>query len=177
MSRVRAPLALLLVFATLGALPASAQEKPEASTETAAPDGGVGGPMLESEHKHLLRFTPVLDAGPDCTSSEFCADKLGYGEVCADGRCQEYEDETDLFTALGWTQKGQVAPKAYQLLPSILPVIGVNPALGFIFGVTAFMAMYVGNPETTTISNAQPTVIYTSHNQFILQMISTVMTE
>jgi Omp85 superfamily domain len=178
MFRVRAPLALLLVFGSLGALPALAQEKPvsEASPETAALDGGAGGPTLESERTHLLKFTPVRAVGPPCTSSLQCADALGYGEVCTDGKCQEYEDETDIFTALHMTQKGAVAPKAYQLLPSILPVIGVNPALGVLLGVTAFMAMYVGDPETTTISNAQPTIIYTSHNQFVVQMISTIMT-
>lgn len=146
-----------------------------------APDAGAGettpgAPQLETERKPLLKYTPVNVAGPVCTADVECADKLGYGEVCVEGRCKEYVDETDLFTLVHLTQKGTITPKPFQLLPAILPVVGANPSLGFVIGVTAFLGMYLGDPEDTTISNAQPTFLYTSKNQIIFQMVSTLMT-
>ena len=131
---------------------------------------------VETEREHLLPYTRVRSPQSACTSSLECADKHGYGEVCVDGQCEEYEDQADLFTLLKMTKSGKVAPKAYELLPAILPVIGYNPALGFVIGVTAFLGMYLGDPETTTISNAQPAFIFTSNKQLIFQMPSTVMT-
>jgi Omp85 superfamily domain len=182
MSRVRAPLALLLLLSTVVASPVLAQDSGVPSPTLAA-DAGVGdgttpsqGTTLETEHKHLLEYTLVPTTGPSCVSSAECAKKLQYGEVCVDGACREYEDDTDLFTLLHMTNAGKVTPKPFELLPAILPVIGFNPALGAVIGVTAFLGMYLGDPETTTISTAQPTFMYTTKNQIIFQMVSTIMT-
>ncbi len=141
-----------------------------------ATDAGVDVPRLETERVHVLPFTQVRSGQGACTSSLECADRHGYGEVCVEGTCEEYEDATDLFTLLHLTKAGKATPKAYELLPAILPAVGYNPALGFLIGVTAFFGMYLGDPETTTISNAQPTFLYTSNKQLILQVPSTVMT-
>lgn len=181
MSRVRAPLALLLLLTTGVAFPVLAQESGVAPPGLAA-DAGVSdvpssdSPTLETEHKHLLEYTTVPITGPTCVSSAECAAKVGYGEVCVDGACREYEDATDLFTLLHMTNAGKVTPKPFELLPAILPAVGYNPALGFLIGVTAFLGMYLGDPEDTTISNAQPTFLYTSLNQVVFQMVSTIMT-
>jgi hypothetical protein len=180
MSRERALLALLLLLATGGLFPAAAQEGATPQT-VILPDAGVptapsDEPTLETEHKRLLKYTPVAKIGPPCVSSAECAAKVEYGEVCVDGACREYEDATDLFTLLHMTNAGTVTPKPFELLPAILPAVGYNPALGFLIGVTAFLGMYLGDPEDTTISNAQPTFLYTSLNQIVFQMVSTIMT-
>jgi len=181
MSWVRASLLLLLSLAAGVPGPANATDAVAVEARTAEetpPDAGTpDAPLqLESEHKHLLRYTPVRTAGPSCTTSFECAERLHYGEVCVEGFCKEYEDATDLFTLLHFTKSGSVAPRPFQLLPAILPAVGFNPALGFLIGVTAFLGMYLGDPDTTTISNAQPTFLYTSNNQIIFQMVSTIMT-
>jgi Omp85 superfamily domain len=180
MSRVRALLVLLLALGLPLPLAADASEPdPQGgpSVEQTLADAGVKDtPQLETEQKHLLRYTPVRKTGPACTNSEQCVERLQYGQVCFEGYCKEYEDATDLFTLLHFTNAGAVTPKPYQLLPAILPAVGYNPALGFLIGVTAFLGMYLGDPATTTISNAQPTFLYTSKNQIVFQMVSTVMT-
>jgi hypothetical protein len=184
MSSVRAPLLLLLLLTAGAPISATASEAsaeatvpetpPDVGSLEANSDGGV--PTLETEREHLLRYTPVRTEGPACTSSVECAEKLKYGQVCLAGVCKEYEDGTDLFTLLHMTQAGSVTPKPFQLLPAILPAVGFNPALGFLIGVTAFLGMYMGDPATTTISNAQPTFLITSNKQIIFQMVSTIMT-
>ncbi len=181
--------ATLVFFVVLSAwLPAPANATADAGVVGATaedvspqvPDAGVKPPagtlQLETEREHLIPYTPVGKAQGACVSSLQCAQQLEYGQVCVAGHCEEYEDAEDLFTLLHMTKSGKVAPKPYELLPAILPVIGYNPALGFVIGITAFLGIYLGDPETTTISNAQPTAIYTSNKQFIFQMPSTVMT-
>src|SRR6516165_7169801 len=32
-----------------------------------------------------------------CAGDRECVDRKGYGSVCVDGQCREYEDRTDLF--------------------------------------------------------------------------------
>jgi Omp85 superfamily domain len=175
MSRLRTLHLGLLLCAAWVPVGASAEQvaPPDAGPQEAEPNSGA---KLESERKLLLPFTPVRKMGPACTSSTECAEKLGYGNVCLEGHCQGYEDETDLFTLFHLSKPGQVAPQPYQLLPAILPAVGYNPALGFLIGATAFLGIYLGDPETTTISNAQPTFLYTSKNQVVIQMTSTIMT-
>ncbi|MGO8969813.1 MAG: hypothetical protein ACLQDQ_09615 [Myxococcaceae bacterium] len=186
MCRGRAPLVLLVLLAAWR--PALARAGEEGWTETAnledappeASDAGVeppsDKPRLETERVHVLPFTPVRPVTGACTSSLECAEKHRYGEVCVAEQCEEYEDAADLFTILHLTSSGKAEPKPYELLPAILPAIGYNPALGFLIGVTAFLGMYLGDPDTTTISNAQPTFLFTSNKQLIFQVPSTVMT-
>jgi hypothetical protein len=182
MARVRALLVLLLLVVARAPARASADEgrtveqAPPATAE--GPDAGAhpSAPGLETESKNVLSYTPVRAPGRACTSSRECAESVAYGNICLDGHCQGYEDATDLFTLLHFTEKGKVAPEPYQLMPAILPAVGFNPALGFLIGVTAFLGMYLGEPETTTISSAQPTFLYTSNNQLIFQLPSTLMT-
>jgi len=186
MGRRRATLVLSVVLiawllgpANARAAAADAPWATDGDAPAQMPDAGAKPPAgtreLETEREHLLNYTPVPGAKGACVSSQQCAE-VDYGQVCVAGRCEDYEDPADLFTLLHMTKSGRVKPKPYELLPAILPVIGYNPALGFVIGVTAFLGMYLGDPETTTISNAQPAVIYTSNNQLIIQMPSTVMT-
>jgi outer membrane protein assembly factor BamA len=48
-----------------------------------------------------------------------------------------------------------------------LPILGANPSLGWMFGVAPSASWFMGNPETTTISSALGSVIYTTNQQFI----------
>jgi len=173
MLRLRPALAVLAVLAAGPSSTARAEEPP-----AQAPDAGQPSPStLERAGEHFGRYVPVKPADPAaCTTSTECANRLGYGEVCVDGRCQEYVDSTDIFTMLHMSKAGHITPEPFVLYPSIVPAVGYNPALGFLIGVTAFLNMYLGDPETTTISSAQPVFLYTSLNQIVIQLVTTLMT-
>ncbi len=133
-------------------------------------------PELETEREHLLPYTPVRSLQGSCTSSLECSQKLGYGYVCVSSQCEVHEDENDIFTLLHLAQSGRAVARPYELLTAILPVVGYDPALGFVVGASAFLGMYLGDPQTTNLSNAQPTLLYTTDKQLIIQLPSRVMT-
>ena len=94
-----------------------------------------------------------------------------------ESRCQPYQDSTDLFTALGWGQKGDVRPQAFKPLITVLPVVASNPTQGALAGVAAILGIYLGDPETTTISNINANILYTTKNQFLSGINSVLMLE
>ena len=113
---------------------------------------------------------------PHCAASGECARLEGYGNVCADGRCEPYLDRTDITNVFSGAHEKAPASQPFKLYPSIIPAIGYNPALGFLIGVVGKFAMYLGDPAETTISNASVLVLLTSKSQLVLQLGSTVMT-
>jgi len=121
----------------------------------------------------------AADAGSpeSCTSSEACARRHGNGSVCEDGRCEPYQDATDLFVAVGLSEPSEAAPEPYKPLLSILPVVGSNPTQGVLAGVAVIMGIYLGDPRTTTISNVSANVLYTTKNQFLSGINSVLMLE
>jgi surface antigen Omp85-like protein len=128
----------------------------------------------------LLFVTPAAGAEEEatpCEDSKQCRARFGNGSVCTTGRCEPYRDETDLFIAVGLTEKQQALPKAYEPLLAVLPAFAYNPTVGFLFGGVGIFGIYLGDPDTTTISSMQAMVLYTTKNQFITQVSSTIMTE
>ena len=119
---------------------------------------------------------PEAAAGEACTSSEECASRLGYGNVCDDGRCRPYVSRTDVLGLLGLKDRSGPPPKPFQILPSLFPAIGYNPALGFLGGVYGGVGMYLGALADTTISNANVTALVTTERQVIVSLTSNVMT-
>ena len=117
------------------------------------------------------------DAPTTCEDSDQCRRQLGYGSVCNGGRCEPYRDETDLFIAVGLAEKQHARPKAFEPLVAVLPAFAYNPTVGFLFGAVGIFGMYLGDPETTTISSVQAMVLYTTKSQFITQVNSTILTE
>jgi len=63
--------------------------------------------------------------------------------------------------------------KAYELYLTPVPVIGVNPAFGFIYGVGASASMYLGDPKSTRISNMLAGIAKTTNDQLIMTFKST----
>ncbi|MCH2235913.1 MAG: BamA/TamA family outer membrane protein [Crocinitomicaceae bacterium] len=57
----------------------------------------------------------------------------------------------------------------------ILPVIASNPATGFMFGVAPSANWLMGPRETTSISNATSSILYTTKKQFIFTLKSSVL--
>ena len=112
-----------------------------------------------------------------CEGSSQCRARNGYGSVCNAGRCEPYRDETDLFIAVGLSEKKRDRPRAFEPLLAVLPAFAYNPTVGFLFGAVGIFGMYLGDPDTTTISSLQAMVLYTTKNQFITQVNSTIMTE
>ncbi|MGZ3481011.1 MAG: hypothetical protein ACXU81_11710, partial [Myxococcaceae bacterium] len=106
-----------------------------------------------------------------------CSRQLGYGNVCKDGRCQSYQDETDIFIVVGLSEKSAGLPKAYEPLLAFLPAFAYNPSVGFLFGAVGIFGIVLGDPETTTISNVQAIALYTTKSQFISSITSTVLTD
>jgi hypothetical protein len=117
------------------------------------------------------------EASTPCEDSRQCRARFGNGSVCPTGLCEPYRDETDLFIVVGLSEKKSARPKAYEPLLAILPAFAYNPTVGFLFGAVGLLGIYLGDPDTTTISNLQAMVLYTTKNQFITQLSSTFLTE
>jgi hypothetical protein len=133
----------------------------EARAQTAPgvePDAGVPGPEA-------------------CIASEACARRHGNGSVCEDALCQPYQDDTDLFVAVGLSEPTEVQPEAFKPFLTILPVVGSNPTQGVLAGVAVILGIYLGDPKTTTISNISANVLYTTKNQFLSGINSVLMLE
>ena len=68
------------------------------------------------------------------------------------------------------------APKSGDIYFSPVPVIGANPAFGFIYGAGAATSWYMGNPKTTKLSSSLAGIAFTTKSQTILTLKSTVFT-
>ena len=127
----------------------------------------------------VARAAEPEDAGtPEaaaCTTSDECADREGRGSVCVESLCEPYQDATDLFVAVGLSQKEGARPEPFKPLLTVLPVIGSNPTQGVLVGVAAIVGIYLGDPKTTTISNISANVLYTTKNQFLSGINSVLM--
>jgi hypothetical protein len=124
-----------------------------------------------------LLVAPAVHAqAAACEDSTQCRTRSGSGSVCVNGACEPDRDETDLFIAVGLSEKQEARPKAFEPLLAILPAFAYNPTVGFLFGAVGIFGMYLGDPETTTISSVQAMVLYTTKNQFITQVSSTILT-
>lgn len=73
--------------------------------------------------------------------------------------------------------KKDKAPEKGEIYFSPLPVIGANPAFGFIYGVGAATSWYMGDSATTQLSSALAGLAFTSKNQTIITLKSTVFSE
>ena len=67
-------------------------------------------------------------------------------------------------------------PEQGKLMAFAAPLIGSNPTLGFFYGLGGTGAMYLGNPETTNVSSANASVMYTTNKQLITSIKGTIMT-
>lgn len=110
-----------------------------------------------------------------CANTSECADTLGYGHVCLDGECREYVDRTDVIEAVGLASEAP-EPEKYGVYPVLLPALGYNPALGFVGGVLGNFGILLGDPDDTTISQVAILGLYTTKQQMVLKLVSTVMT-
>ncbi|WP_245949469.1 BamA/TamA family outer membrane protein [Echinicola strongylocentroti] len=68
-------------------------------------------------------------------------------------------------------------PQKGSVYLSPVPVIGANPAFGFIYGAGGSASWYMGDPSTTKISNALLGVAFTTKKQTIITLKSTVYGE
>ena len=78
-----------------------------------------------------LLLTPGAAAAEEppttCEDSNQCRRQLGYGSVCNAGRCEPYRDETDLFIAVGLTEKQQAAAEGIRAPPRRAPGLRLQP--------------------------------------------------
>ena len=99
---------------------------------------------------------------------------LALAAASADPAAVPYMDQRDLLEMIGLKKSvGTLEP--WKLYPSIIPSVGYTPQNGFVFGVTTLAGIYLGDPDTTTISNIALVALYTSKNQVILQSRNTAM--
>ena len=133
---------LALVLAT-GAYPAAAGD-----AASMAPDAGV--------------------AAPACESSTECVRRFDVGNVCRERQCIRYLDGKDLLEMIG-LKKSRGVLEPYKLYPSIIPAFGYTPQNGFVLGITTLAGIYLGDPETTTISSLGLVAFFTTKSQFIAQ--------
>ena len=114
-------------------------------------------------------------APASCTQTDECVAREGRGWVCVESQCTPYQDATDLFVAVGLSQKEARQPEPFKPLLTVLPVIGANPTQGTLVGVAAIVGIYLGDPKTTTISNISANILYTTKNQFLSGINSVLM--
>jgi len=138
---------------------------------------GIGGLAVGLALLAVPGASEAGEAPVGCEDSGQCRARLGNGSVCHSGGCEPYRDETDLFIAVGLAEKTPTRPKAFQPMLAVLPAFAYNPSVGFLFGAVGIFGIHLGDPETTTISNLQAMVLYTTKNQFITQVSSTFLTE
>ncbi len=112
-----------------------------------------------------------------CGCSEDCVRAFGQGSVCRERRCTPYVDETSLLDLFGLAREARDPPRPFVLLPAVLPAVGYNPAMGLVLGVTGTLGMYLGPPETTTISNLQAVALISTMSQLTIHASSTILTE
>jgi hypothetical protein len=79
-----------------------------------------------------------------------------------------YIDETDLLEMIG-LKKSPGVLEPWKLYPSVIPAFGYTPQNGFVLGITTLAGIYMGDPETTTISSLGIVAFFTTKNQFIAQ--------
>lgn len=77
----------------------------------------------------------------------------------------------------GQKKKKNDPPQKGSLYLSPVPVIGANPAFGFIYGVGGSASWFMGDPASTKISNALLGVAFTTKKQTIITLKSTVYGE
>jgi hypothetical protein len=119
---------------------------------------------------------PPAPTDPVCTESRDCALRLGYGNVCVEGRCAPYADRRDIMDLFTKVPKANAQPQPFVLYPSIIPAIGYNPALGFLIGLVSKAGMLLGDASDTTMSSASLLVLLTTNKQLVLQLGTTVLT-
>lgn len=67
-------------------------------------------------------------------------------------------------------------PEKGKLMYFLVPIIGSNPLMGFFYGAGFTGAMYLGDPQTTNVSNISSSISLTTKNQVIANIRGTVMT-
>ena len=134
----------------------------------------VGRPAAASDPPQAPAAAPASPP-PSCQASHECAAREGHGSVCEDELCRRYLDRTDIFIALGLSEKKPLPPEPFKLYPAILPAVGYNPALGFLLGVVGNLGVYLGDPVDTTMSSATFLALVTTNKQLVLQLTTTLM--
>jgi hypothetical protein len=73
--------------------------------------------------------------------------------------------------------KKNAPPKKGDIYFSPVPILGVNPAFGFVYGVGAAGSWYMGDPATTKLSSALAGIAFTTKSQTIITLKSTAFLE
>jgi hypothetical protein len=74
-------------------------------------------------------------------------------------------------------EKNNKVPQKGDIYFSPVPVLGANPAFGFIYGAGASTSWYMGDPSTTQLSSAMAGLAFTTKKQTIITLKSTVFLE
>jgi len=89
------------------------------------------------------------------------------------------EDVFDVFRSKKKKEKLQsdtITVRPYKLYISAFPVVGYNPALGFLIGATFNPAIFFGNPKNTPISAFATNLQVTSKHQLLISLRSVIFT-
>lgn len=96
--------------------------------------------------------------------------------VFAFGQEKTKEDKKEEKKAAKVAKKNKT-PEKGDIYFSPVPVIGANPAFGFIYGAGSATSWYMGDPETTKLSSALFGLALTTKSQTILTLKSTMYSE
>jgi hypothetical protein len=91
----------------------------------------------------------------------------------------DYFDLTDLSTIIRGGKNdadSTPTPKKNKLILFVVPILGANPSLGTFYGVGGTGAMYLGDPKTTSISNMNASILFTTQDQTVATVKGVIMT-
>jgi len=92
------------------------------------------------------------------------------------GQEKQYTDTTDLKVIVGRIFKSKPKKDTKNSGLSILPALGYNPSMGFIFGANISASLYAGDPKTTRLSTGIATVQYTTKKIINFQLRHNIFT-
>ncbi|MFV0289868.1 MAG: BamA/TamA family outer membrane protein [Mangrovibacterium sp.] len=84
--------------------------------------------------------------------------------------------QSDTVSVSSKIKKGDRVPQKGTTYLTPVPIVGVNPAFGFVYGLGGTASWFLGEPQNTSISSAILAVMFTSKSQKMVSLRSTMYT-
>jgi len=92
------------------------------------------------------------------------------------GQEKHHNDTTDINVIISRILKSKPKPETKKSGLALLPAIGYNPSMGFMFGANIAASLTVGDPKTTRLSTGTATVFFTTKGIINFQLRHNIFT-
>jgi hypothetical protein len=86
------------------------------------------------------------------------------------GQEKQFNDTTDINAIISKILKSKPKPESKKTGLALLPALGYNPSIGFMFGANVAASMIIGDPKTTRMSTGTATVFFTTKGVINFQL-------